>query len=224
MAADSRGLAVLLVENKVLVASSYARLLRSVEPAWRIDFETDAAQGREKLLSGAYDVGLIDLELGDRSSGLDLCRAARAAGLRSALIVLSAYATDRVRAEAIDAGADDHVSKGLPISELRARIGLASLRPRWRPKPLLPPQLMATLSEAELAFVTMIASEDVVPLAVAAQRILGRSDTGSIDALYRLVERVRRKLGSGVGRIQSVRGVGYRWVPKDATSPATQRR
>ena len=69
------------------------------------------------------DPGLPDID------GLDIIRTLRGSGNRTPVIVLSSRGEERIKVEALDAGADDYVTKPFGIAELIARIR-AALRHR----------------------------------------------------------------------------------------------
>jgi len=65
------------------------------------------------------DLGLPDLD------GLEVIRQARAAGLAVPIIVLSSRGAEMAKVAALDAGADDYVTKPFGIDELLARLRAA---------------------------------------------------------------------------------------------------
>ncbi len=83
----------------------------------------DAATGSEALDVAAAeqpDLILLDLGLPDRP-GIDVCRDLRA-WTNVPLLVLSARHSDAEKAELLDAGADDYVTKPFSTVELQARV------------------------------------------------------------------------------------------------------
>jgi two-component system KDP operon response regulator KdpE len=76
------------------------------------------------------DLAIVDLGLPDRD-GIDVIRAVREWS-RMPLIVLSARIDERSKIEALDAGANDYITKPFGVGELLARIR-ASLRVTQRP-------------------------------------------------------------------------------------------
>jgi DNA-binding response OmpR family regulator len=135
----------------------------------------------------------VDLVLCHELSGLDLCSDARYAGVSTSVIVLSVEESDAARLSAIDAGADDYVPKTTSVQELRARILLAHKRPRLRPsQSTVLSDKERTLSAAEHRFLDLLRTRGEVTLASAAEVVLGRRDAGSIRALYKVVDKVRR--------------------------------
>lgn len=80
----------------------------------------------EKLRSDAPDLVLLDLNM-PGIGGLETCRAIRETS-DLPVIVLSVRNTERDKVQALDAGADDYVTKPFGIQELLARIRAAMRR------------------------------------------------------------------------------------------------
>ncbi len=121
MSAQADPATVLIVEDdpslsRVLMATLKAAGLRPVGAR-------DGAEGRRWLAHYAPDVVLLDLGLPDMD-GLALIAAIRAAGT-TPIVVLSARDGERVKVAALDAGADDYVTKPFGVDELLARLRAA---------------------------------------------------------------------------------------------------
>jgi two-component system, OmpR family, KDP operon response regulator KdpE len=101
------------------------RFLRAALPGhgFRLAEAATAAEALEKIVSLRPDVVLLDLGLPDRD-GLDLLRDLR--GWSSVpVVILSARDREHDKVIALDAGADDYVSKPFGVSELLARLRVA---------------------------------------------------------------------------------------------------
>lgn len=99
-----------------------------------------AGDGDEALLlmkEWSPDLVITDLRM-PNMSGLDLCRHLRAKS-RVPIIVLSVKGEERAKVEALDAGADDYVTKPFNINELLARVRAALRRGAApdQPEPIL---------------------------------------------------------------------------------------
>jgi two-component system KDP operon response regulator KdpE len=91
----------------------------------------EAANGRDGLAAieaQKPEIIVLDLGLPD-IDGLDIIRTLRAAGNKTPIVVLSSRGEERIKVEALDAGADDYVTKPFGVAELIARIR-AALRHR----------------------------------------------------------------------------------------------
>jgi two-component system KDP operon response regulator KdpE len=110
---------------RVLVVDDEQQILRALRTSLRgAGYEVDTADTAETALAAAAmrppDAVILDLVLPDRS-GIDVCRELR--GWSSApVILLSAVGEEREKIAALDAGADDYVTKPVGIDELLARL------------------------------------------------------------------------------------------------------
>lgn len=85
---------------------------------------THAADGEEGLvavLHGGYDAVVMDIML-PKLDGLEIIRRARAAGVRTPIIVLSARGSVEAKVTGLEAGGDDYLAKPFSITELVARV------------------------------------------------------------------------------------------------------
>jgi two-component system, OmpR family, KDP operon response regulator KdpE len=77
-------------------------------------------EGLEKLRSGTYDLVLLDMNM-PGMGGIETCRLIRSAS-EVAIIMLTVSNTEKDKIDALDAGADDYVTKPFSLPELLARI------------------------------------------------------------------------------------------------------
>ena len=85
---------------------------------------THAADGEEGLvavLHGGYDAVVMDIML-PKLDGLEIIRRARAAGVRTPIIVLSARGSVEAKVTGLEAGGDAYLAKPFSITELVARV------------------------------------------------------------------------------------------------------
>lgn len=85
---------------------------------------SEAATGEEALaLARAlqYDVVLLDLRLSGKS-GIETCRELRRNSARMAILILTVRDSEDEKVEALEAGADDYVTKPFQMRELTARV------------------------------------------------------------------------------------------------------
>jgi two-component system, OmpR family, KDP operon response regulator KdpE len=112
---------VVLIEDEPQIR----RFLRATltGEGYRLFEATTAADGIVQASSRQADVVIVDLGLPDMD-GLDVIRRLRT-WTAVPIIVLSARGQERDKVTALDAGADDYVSKPFGVSELLARIRVA---------------------------------------------------------------------------------------------------
>ena len=120
---------VLLVEDNLEIAESVRAMLSRRKFA--VDVAPDGDLGLEYLLRGTYDVAIVDVMLPKRD-GFSICRTARAEGITTPLLVLTARDAVEDRIRGLDAGADDYLIKPFVDDELAARLR-ALLRRAERP-------------------------------------------------------------------------------------------
>src|SRR5215813_12656822 len=96
------------------------RLSDMPEYAFEINTVTRLADAVEVLRNDPVDAVILDLNLPD-SNGLDTLRRLRKIRREMAIIVLSGAADDALRAQAMNEGAQEFLSKSEPTSRLVAR-------------------------------------------------------------------------------------------------------
>lgn len=123
--ASGQRLRALIVDDEAAIR----RFLRSALVAEGFDVEEaeDVASALEIARNSRLDLAVLDLGLPD-GNGADLIGPMRAAGA-PAVIVLSALDDEPRKVAALDAGADDFVSKPFGVAEFMARVR-AALRHR----------------------------------------------------------------------------------------------
>ncbi|MFF2269521.1 response regulator [Cellulosimicrobium cellulans] len=119
------------VTHHVLVVDDDPGLLRAIAitlrtHGWRVSTATSGGAGIDLAATDAPDVILLDLGLPDLS-GFDVIRAVRAWST-APIVVLSARHLGDDKVDALDAGADDYVTKPFAMPELMARLRAAVRR------------------------------------------------------------------------------------------------
>lgn len=98
------------------------RAMRTTLPArgYEVSDARTGEEGLEKLRSEPYDLVLLDMNM-PGIGGLETCRLIRSSS-DVAIIMLTVSNTEKDKVEALDAGADDYVTKPYSTPELLARI------------------------------------------------------------------------------------------------------
>ncbi len=215
---------LLLVEDSHPLADVICRALQ--QEGYVIDWARTCQEADAWLLGQNYDVVLLDLGLPD-ADGSDVLRHLRASGDRTPVLVLSAREAVDERVRLLDLGADDYVVKPIALNELEARIrslmrrshGIAdpeicigALRIDTAGRRALVNDTPLELNARELAALEYIAvrARRIVTKEQLLQALYGwQDDINSVNAVEKVISRLRSKLeGSGV-IIQTVRGLGY---------------
>jgi two-component system, OmpR family, KDP operon response regulator KdpE len=110
---------------RVLVVDDEPQILRGLKIVLRgagyaVEEAATAAEALERVGTRAPDVIVLDLVLPD-GDGLDVCRSIRRWS-QLPIVVLSAVGDEREKVRALDAGADDFVTKPFGTDELLARL------------------------------------------------------------------------------------------------------
>ena len=193
---------------------------------------TEAASGQQALVQlreSRWDLLLLDWTLPD-FSGVEICRRLRGSDDQTPVLMLTARDDVRERVEALDAGADDYLTKPFSIEELlarvRARLRSASKASR-EPETLQLADLQLTAAsrevsrggesisltgrEFELLHLLLSQPNQVHGREAILNAVWGEHWVGDDNVLDVYIRALRRKL-EREGRptlIQTVRGVGF---------------
>ena len=241
-AAPAPGAAVLLVEDDGAARSAVATTLAA--RGFRV---AEAADGRSALRlweSSRPDLVLLDLGLPDIDGMAVIVRIRREAA--TPIIVLSARGQEKDRVAALDAGADDYLTKPFGAAELHSRIravlrraagpdadqsgvlrvGPVRLDVAHRSVQVAGSTLDLTPREYELLKVLLAHAGRVVTSGHLLRAVWGSAYTEESHYIHVYVSRLRRKLAAAdptgvAGRIiVNEPGVGYRVVPPAAEERA----
>src|SRR5438045_2870276 len=135
--------------GKILVVddeSQITRVLRSSLKAHRYDVRTaaDGVSGLETFHDWHPDLIITDLQMPEMD-GIEFCRELRKVSTLP-IIVLSVRGEEKTKVQALDAGADDYITKPFGIDELLARV-----RAALRRSPSSVDDELATLEEGDFS-------------------------------------------------------------------------
>ena len=110
---------VLVIEDELKVANAMREGLEA--EGYQVVTAPDGEDGFFRLSTEQFDLVLVDLGLPGRS-GLEVVKAARAGGIATPVIAVTARDALQDRVEGLDCGADDYLVKPFAFTELLARI------------------------------------------------------------------------------------------------------
>jgi len=122
---------------KVLIVDDEPQITRVLRTAlstqgYSLRIAANGVEGMEAVHEWRPDLVITDLAMPEMD-GVELCRSIRAIS-EVPILVLSVRNQDRTKIEALDAGADDYVTKPFSIQELQARVR-AQLRRHFASQP-----------------------------------------------------------------------------------------
>jgi DNA-binding response OmpR family regulator len=217
---------VLLVEDDRKAARLLSKGLQ--EEGFVVDVATTGEGGEEQAALNEYDIVILDWLLPGRD-GLTVCRALRASGNSTPILMLTARDSVADRVSGLGTGADDYLTKPFAFDELLARIR-ALLRRSRSAQPVVLKVADLTLDPFTRRVARGALAITLTPKEYAILEVLMRN-VGQVVSRTRLAERVwdeasevldnlvdahvshlRKKVDREVGvpLIQTIRGVGYR--------------
>lgn len=199
-----------------------------VAEGYLVDVANDGAQGLEAALGVDYDAIVLDVMLPERN-GFSVVAELRAAGLITPVLMLTAKDGEWDQAEALDAGADDYVTKPFSYPVLLARLRALLRRSTTQLSAVLSvgdlrvdvaahrcwrSDVEVDLTPREFALLSylMLRQEQVVSKVELVDHVWDTAFNADTNVVEVYVGYLRRKVDAPFGRnsLQTVRGVGYR--------------
>ena len=225
---------LLVIEDN---AAMQTTLQRSFERrGFRVSICDDGSKALSRWRASVPDVVLLDLSLPGQD-GLDVLAQARAEGLGTPVIIITARGTLGDKILGLNTGADDYLPKPFDLDELEARLralvrrqGQASEAPRPSESPSfcglrvdvhsgavyhqgqpmeLPPR-EAALLRALLARPGQAAAKDKL-----FELVFADAADAQPDAIEVVAYRLRKRLPAGSAKLVTLRGLGYLLQPDD---------
>lgn len=215
---------VAIVEDDPIIAKAVSAAVSAAghQCRWIPD---GSVAGKEALI--ASDVLILDLML-PGEDGLSILKAARAGGVRTPVIVLTARGLVSEKLQAFEAGADDYLVKPFAMDELLARIEAVHRRAGDKPAMTLTTGNLhlslanrrATLNERPIDLtptefnileLLMRFQGQVVTRKMLCEHVWGFDWDGPTNVIEVHINRLRGKVDKGrdASMIQTIRGRGY---------------
>lgn len=230
---------ILVVEDDAVGGQALKHLLASYHYA--VDLAEDGETGLELIEVYDYDVILLDVLL-PGMDGLSLCQLIRSSGVQTPILLLTGQGgASKQKAEALNAGADDYVSKPFDVEELIARIQALLRRGQVQNQPVLTWGKLAinpstrqgtygtrllTLTPKQYAMLEMFLRNpnQVFSAQTILNRVWDSYETPGEEAVRVHIKELRRKLqeaGAPKNFIATVYRTGYRLNPMYSSEVAT---
>jgi two-component system, OmpR family, response regulator len=219
---------VLVVEDEPRLAVGLRNGLEA--EGFAVDIAADGVEGLWMAREHPHDVIVLDIML-PKLNGHEICQTLRAEGVWTPILMLTARDGEQDEVRALDAGADDYLTKPFSYAVLLARLrALLRRGARERPAVLAVGDLTldpasrrvaragveVTLTARELSVLEylMRRSGDVVPKREILDHVWDYDFDGDQNIVEVYVGHLRNKLDRPFARrsIETLRGVGYRIV------------
>lgn len=221
---------------RVLIAEDDSRLLTQLDQqlqaqGYSVDLADEGEQALYLLCEHPYDTAIIDLGL-PQLDGLSVIDQARARGITTPILILTARDRWQDKVNGLDAGADDYLTKPFHHEELLARVKALIRRAAGQPSPhVIFGPLMLDLNAKEMRLdqqalsltayeyrvleYLMLNPTKVVSKTELTEHIYDQDFDLDSNVIEVFVGRLRKKLDpdNQLKPIETVRGRGYRLNP-----------
>jgi two-component system OmpR family response regulator/two-component system response regulator QseB len=212
---------ILLAEDDPLLGDGLRAGLR--QHGFVVDWVRDGVAAERELRAQPYAAAVLDLGL-PLMDGMDVLAAARRAGVKVPVLVLTARDAVPDRVRGLNIGADDYVVKPVDLDELAARLRALVRRSHGQVQERLSAQdvtidpaarsvtragdaVALSTREFDLLMALMLNAGRVLSREQLEQHVYSWGQEVESNAVEVHVHHLRRKLGTAL--IQTVRGVGY---------------
>ena len=224
---------ILLAEDEKRMAAALVALLK--QEKYDVDHEADGLSALAALESGIYDIAVLDVMM-PQMNGFEVARKARAGGVKTPILMLTAKSQLDDKVTGLDCGADDYLTKPFQTKELLARLrALGRRSASFQDKSLSYGDLSLDMAAATLTCETtgqsvrlgekelrileyMISNRgQIMTREQLAVKIWGFDDEAEYNNVEVYMSFTRKKLvfvGSKV-KIKAVRGLGYELREED---------
>ena len=218
---------LLMIEDDKKIATMVKRGLEA--EGFSVEVAADGLDGLWLATEGSYDLIVLDIML-PRRNGYEICADLRSAGNWTPILMLTAKDGDLDEAEALDAGADDYLTKPFSFPVLVARVRSVLRRAGGRGAPATqvagdlridPVARRAWRGDVEIALTAR--QFDVLEFLIRrAGQVLSKQEIlagvwqydfdGDSNIVEVYIRRLRTAIDEPFGRraIETVRGAGYR--------------
>jgi two-component system KDP operon response regulator KdpE len=226
---DSTQGTVLLVEDELSIRRGLRTTLSALQ--FRIGEASSGEEALIRLRTASYDAVLMDLNM-PGMGGVEACRRVRREFPQISILVVTVRDSECDHIEALDAGADDYITKPFRIGELTARIraavrrrrtpqstvravinvGIFELHPSRRLAKKRGEEIHLTPTEFDLLAVLMAHAGHPIPHAKLLTTVWGAEYGREREYLRTFILQLRRKLEDDPANpayLQTVSYIGY---------------
>ena len=111
---------ILIVDDESYVRTLFTSVVELFED-YRVDTATNGYEAIQKIMNSKYDLILMDLKM-PKMSGIEAIRAIRLLQDKTPIVIITGYASEKMKEEGMEAGANLFLSKPVSIKELKGHI------------------------------------------------------------------------------------------------------
>lgn len=221
---------ILIIEDNKSIARVVKHDLKSY---YSIDISYNGIDGLRHAQSTPYDTILLDLNLPD-IDGEEICRTLRNQNIDTPIIIISGKDQIADKINLLDMGADDYITKPFNMRELRARINVAlrhpanlipsgeiivhdlTLNPSSRTVYWVGKPIVLRRKEFDLLEYLMRNKSQTLTRTMILEHIWDMNENLWANVVDVHIKHLRDKIDRPYGgtSIQTVHGVGYKFVPE----------
>jgi len=221
---------LLIIEDQIEIAKLIEINLKML--GLDVELIHNGRQGLDAILTQNYSAILLDIMLPE-IDGLEICRQARARGIQTPILMLTAQCDELDTVQGLEAGADDYLTKPFSVLELQARVKALLRRPqafampspasvksirkicaRSRRVQSQDKEIVLTAREFDILHYLFINTGRVVPREELLNQVWGQRYAGYDHTVSSHINRLRSKLetdSTASAWIKTIRGVGYQY-------------
>ncbi|MDC8105428.1 MULTISPECIES: response regulator transcription factor [Chryseobacterium] len=223
---------ILIIEDHKDLASNITDYLKKED--YVCEVATNAKEALEKIELFEYDCILLDLMLPD-GNGLEILKHIKNDAPESSIIIVSAKDSLDTKLTGLDEGADDYMTKPFSLPELHSRIKAVLRRKTPETNRILSfneftidleskeckvNERLLNLTKKELNLLIYFINNQnrMLSKQAIASHLWGdyTYSVDNIDFVYQHLKNLRKKIIDGGGKdyLQTVYGLGYKWIDK----------
>lgn len=219
---------ILVVEDEKEIADGICGILEKAK--YKVDLAYDGIEGLDYILSGTYDLVLLDVML-PKINGFDIVKNVRSEGMEVPIIMLTAKSQISDKVDGLNLGADDYITKPFDAGELLARIGARlrktsgikdgrilafdiALDPATYTLQKEEKSVKMSKTEYQLLELFMINKNIIISKDTIINKVWGYDDDAEYNNIEVYVSFLRKKLKfvNAKATIETKKGVGYSFV------------
>ena len=207
---------LLLAEDEEEMSNALVKILKSNN--YSVDAVNNGNDALDYIESDIYDGAILDIMM-PGMSGVEVLKEARAEGIKTPVLLLTAKSEIDDRVEGLDAGADDYLTKPFAMKELLARVRFGNVSLDRLTFQVTTPKGSAKLGNKDFQMLEMLITNpgQIISVDQFMDKIWGYDSEAELNVVWVYVSNLRKKLKS-LGAditIKAHRGIGYSLIKNE---------